>query len=128
MKNNVRFKMIGDMDRLPEIVQEKIKELEDHTAGNTAMTAVIALSYSSRWELVKATKQIAQGVSEGKYKLDDITEAFVSQHLETQFMPDPDLLIRTGASHLQLSAVADRLFRTIFLRHLLARLQRGRAL
>ena len=96
MKNNVRFKMIGDMDRLPDIVQEKIKELEDHTAGNTAMTAVIALSYSSRWELVKATKQIAKGVSDGKYKMDDITEEFISQHLETAFMPDPDLLIRTG--------------------------------
>ena len=96
MKNNVRFKMIGDMARLPEIVQEKIKELEDHTAGNSAMTAVIALSYSSRWELVKATKEIAQGVSDGKYKTDDITEEFISQHLETAFMPDPDLLIRTG--------------------------------
>ena len=96
MKNNVRFKMIGDMDRLPAIVQEKIKELEDHTASNTAMTAVIALSYSSRWELVRATKKISQGVSEGKYKIDDITEEFISQHLETAFMPDPDLLIRTG--------------------------------
>jgi undecaprenyl diphosphate synthase len=96
MKNNVRFKMIGDMDRLPHIVQEKIKELEDHTAGNTTMTAVIALSYSSRWELVKATKQIAQGVSKGDYKIDDITEEFISKHLETAFMPDPDLLIRTG--------------------------------
>ena len=96
MKNNVRFKMIGDMDRLPEIVQEKIKELEEHTAGNTAMTAVIALSYSSRWEIVKAMQKIAEEVREGKCKREDITEDYISQHLETEFMPDPDLLIRTG--------------------------------
>lgn len=96
MKNNVRFQMIGDRARLPEIVQEKIKELEDHTAGNTAMTAVIALSYSSRWELAKATQLIAEEVREGKCHIEDITEDCITQHLETAFMPDPELLIRTG--------------------------------
>ncbi|MCH5310203.1 MAG: isoprenyl transferase [Prevotella sp.] len=96
MKNNVRFQMIGDRARLPEIVQEKIKELEDHTAGNTAMTAVIALSYSSRWELAKATQLIAGEVREGKCRIEDITEDCITQHLETAFMPDPELLIRTG--------------------------------
>ena len=96
MKNNVRFQMIGDRARLPEIVQEKIKELEDHTAGNTAMTAVIALSYSSRWELAKATQLIAEEVREGKCRIEDITEDCITQHLETSFMPDPELLIRTG--------------------------------
>lgn len=96
MKNNVRFQMIGDRARLPEIVQEKIKELEDHTAGNTAMTAVIALSYSSRWELAKATQLIAEEVREGKCRIEDITEDCITQHLETAFMPDPELLIRTG--------------------------------
>ncbi len=92
MKNNVRFRMIGDMKRLPEVVQEKIKELEDHTAGNTRMTAVIALSYSSRWEITEAVKKIqADGL-----RPEDITEDKISQYLETRFMPDPDLLIRTG--------------------------------
>ena len=90
MKNNVRFRMIGDMDRLPAEVQVKIKELEDHTAKNDAMTAVIALSYSSRWEIAKAVRQI---VAENPK---EITEDTISQHLETNFMPDPDLLIRTG--------------------------------
>ena len=90
MKNNVRFRMIGDMKRLPELVQKKIKELEDHTAGNTRMTAVIALSYSSRWEITKAVQKI---VAEAP---GEITEDTISQHLETAFMPDPDLLIRTG--------------------------------
>ncbi len=96
MKNNVRFKMIGDMASLPEKVQEAIQGLEDHTAKNTAMTVVIALSYSSRWELVKATHDIAVKVKAGEYQPGDITEELITKHLETAFMPDPDLLIRTG--------------------------------
>jgi len=90
MKNNVRFRMIGDMKRLPENVQEKIRELEEHTAKNDRMTAVIALSYSSRWEITEAVKQIAAEQPQ------DITEQTISEHLTTNFMPDPDLLIRTG--------------------------------
>jgi len=96
MKNNVRFKMIGDIDRLPETVQNKIREVEEHTKLNDAMMAVFALSYSSRWEMVKATKEIAAKVKAGEYQPDDITEELISEHLETSFMPDPDLLIRTG--------------------------------
>jgi undecaprenyl diphosphate synthase len=94
--NNVKFRMVGDIASLSENVQKKVHYMEDLTSKYDGMTLVVALSYSSRWELVKATKEIAQGVSEGKYKTDDITEEFVSQHLETAFMPDPDLLIRTG--------------------------------
>jgi undecaprenyl diphosphate synthase len=96
MKNNVRFRMIGDKPRLPENVQQKMNELEEHTAANSAMTVVIALSYSSRWELQKAVRDIAREVKEGTTALDDISEECISQHLETSFMPDPDLLIRTG--------------------------------
>jgi undecaprenyl diphosphate synthase len=96
MKNNVRFRMIGDKPRLPENVQQKMNELEEHTAANSAMTVVIALSYSSRWELQKAVRDIAHEVKEGTTALDDISEECISQHLETSFMPDPDLLIRTG--------------------------------
>ena len=96
MKNNVRFQVIGDIDRLPEQVQRKLQETIEHTAKNTAMTMVIALSYSSRWEITKAVKNIASLVAEGKMKADDITENTVTQNLTTNFMPDPDLLIRTG--------------------------------
>ena len=96
MKNDVRFQVIGDLDRLPEVVQKKLQETIDHTADNKAMTMVIALSYSSRWEITKAVKEISTLVAEGKAKADDINEDFISKHLVTSFMPDPDLLIRTG--------------------------------
>ena len=92
MKNNVRFRVIGDIQRLPDAVQQKLRETEEHTAKNDAMTMVVALSYSSRWEITNAVKEmIAEGVNP-----QDITEDAVSQHLTTNFMPDPDLLIRTG--------------------------------
>ena len=96
MKNNVRFQVIGDMERLPQSVQDKLKETMQHTAQNSAMTMVIALSYSSRWEITNAVKQIAKQTAEGKIKPEDITEDTVSCSLTTNFMPDPDLLIRTG--------------------------------
>lgn len=96
MKNDVRFQVIGDIDRLPVEVQKKLQETIDHTADNKAMTMVIALSYSSRWEITKAVKEISTLVAEGKAKADDINEDFISKHLVTSFMPDPDLLIRTG--------------------------------
>lgn len=96
MKNNVRFRVIGDMDRLPDDVRRKLRETEEHTAGNTAMTMVVALSYSSRWELAKAARTIAAKVKAGTMDEADITENSISEHLETAFMPDPDLLIRTG--------------------------------
>lgn len=95
-KNNVRFRVIGDMDRLPKAVQEKLQETMDHTANNTAMDMIVALSYSSRWEITETAKQLALQVKEGKMKLEDITEEAISEHLQTSFMPDPDLLIRTG--------------------------------
>lgn len=96
MKNNVCFKVIGDIERLPVEVQRKLQETIDHTAGNTAMTMVVALSYSSRWEITKAMKDIAQKALDGQLSVDDITEDTVSQSLTTASIPDPDLLIRTG--------------------------------
>ena len=96
MKNNVRFKVIGDIERLPIEVQQKLQETIDHTAGNTAMTMVVALSYSSRWEITKAMKEIAKKAVDGQLSIDDITEDTVSQSLTTASIPDPDLLIRTG--------------------------------
>lgn len=96
MKNNVRFRVIGDIARLPEAVQRKLQETMDHTAHNTAMTMVVALSYSSRWEITDAARRIARQVKEGTLSPDDITEQTLSDNMATNFMPDPDLLIRTG--------------------------------
>jgi undecaprenyl diphosphate synthase len=99
MKNNVRFRVIGDVVRLPKEVQDKLHETEEHTKGNTAMTMVVALSYSARWEITKAVKDITREWKENGKPVEDITEDVVSQHLETSFMPDPDLLIRTGGEY-----------------------------
>jgi len=109
MKNNVRFRVIGDVKRLPDAVQQKLHETEEHTAKNDAMTMVVALSYSARWEITNAVRQIVTEVNDlemplnklkklmtGGIRAEDITEDFISQHLQTSFMPDPDLLIRTG--------------------------------
>ena len=96
MKNNVRFQVVGEIDRLPEPVRIKLQETMDHTAGNTTMTMIVALSYSSRWEITKATREIARDLRDGKISEADITEDLISQHMVTNFMPDPDLLIRTG--------------------------------
>ena len=96
MKNNVRFRVVGDMKRLPEAVQQKLQETMDHTVANTAMTMVVALSYSSRWEITEAARAIAQKVKEGVLDPAEISEKTVEEHLATAFMPDPDLLIRTG--------------------------------
>lgn len=96
MKNNVRFRVIGDLERLPEVVQKKLRETEEHTAKNDAMTMVVALSYSSKLEIVRAMQKMAQEVKDGKLSIDAIDEKTVDQYLWTNFMPDPDLLIRTG--------------------------------
>lgn len=100
MKNNVRFRVIGDLKRLPQQVQDKLQETMDHTAKNDAMTMVVALSYSSRWEILNATKKMVKEALESgsTYEQieDKLTEENFGKHLETSFMPDPELLIRTG--------------------------------
>ena len=96
MKNNVRFRVIGDIKRLPEPVQQKLQETMEHTAGNTAMTMVVALSYSARWEITEAAKALAIEAKNGTLDPEAITEEKISKRLSTNFMPDPDLMIRTG--------------------------------
>lgn len=96
VKNNVRFRMIGDIDRLPANVQQKMRDMEERTKDFKRMTLVIALSYSSRWEITHTMKQLAQQVKEGKLAPEDIEEDTISRNLNTCFMPDPELLIRTG--------------------------------
>lgn len=92
MKNNVRMRVIGDRVRLPKEVRKCMEELEENTSHNTGLTLIIALSYSSRQEITQAVQSIAK---EG-IKAENIDEETISNHLQTTFMPDPDLLIRTG--------------------------------
>ena len=96
MNNNVRLRIIGDLSRVPEVVRESILGLQERTSVNTGMTMVIALSYSSRWEITNTVRQLADEVKQGKLQPEDITEQTISSHLATNFMPGPDLLIRTG--------------------------------
>ncbi len=96
MKNNVRFRVIGDIGRLPKEVQDKLEQTMKNTRHNSAMTMVVALSYSAKWEITQAVKNIAGEVKKGLLNVGDISEETVSGHLQTNFMPDPDLLIRTG--------------------------------
>ncbi|MBO4662087.1 MAG: isoprenyl transferase [Bacteroidaceae bacterium] len=96
IKNNVRFRVIGDMSRLSETIRKRLQDCIDHTAANTGMTMVVALSYSSRWEITNAARQIADEVKAGKLKAEDIDDECISRHLTTGLIPDPDLLIRTG--------------------------------
>ena len=98
MKNNVRFQVIGDIERLPKEVQQKLQETMDHTARNSARTMVVALSYSSRWEIVKATREIAADLAAGKIQDADINEQLISEHMTTSFMPDPDCSYAPAAS------------------------------
>ncbi len=96
MKNNVRFRVIGDMQRLPQVVQTRLQACIDHTVQNDRMTLIIALSYSSRWELTQTMRHLAQEVQAGRLNPEDICEETVNRNLQTSFMPDPDLFIRTG--------------------------------
>ena len=95
-ENDIRMQTIGDIKSLPEAVQNELCETIKKTAGNKKMTLNLALSYSGRWELIKAVKEIAALASEGKISENEITEANFSKFLTTKDIPDPDLLIRTS--------------------------------
>lgn len=96
MKNNISFRVIGDIEKLPVNVQQRLNTCMEHTSQNTGMCLVLALNYSSHWEITEASRQIAILVQQGKLTPDQINSELISQHLTTNFMPDPDLLIRTG--------------------------------
>ena len=96
MKNDVRLLTIGDVDRLPQATREKFLGCIRDTSANTGLNLVLALSYSSRWEIIEAAKRIAAEVKAGTLAVDDINEAAISNHLTTGGIPDPDLLIRTS--------------------------------
>ena len=96
VKNDVRFCVIGDISRIPEEVRAKLNELIERTSNFKRSTLILALSYSSRWEITDTAKKLARQVAEGKISPEEITEDMFSANLNTNFMPDPDLLIRTG--------------------------------
>ena len=96
IKNNVRLTMIGDASRIPQFARERLMKCIDDTSRDTGLVLCLALSYSSRWEIVEACKAIAQEVQQGKLPPGDIDDEVISSHLATHAMPDPDLLIRTA--------------------------------
>ena len=99
MKNNIQFRIIGDMNQLPTNVQERLSSCIQNTSNNTGLTLVLALNYSSKWELTEAMKQIATLVKDNKITPEEITDQTIQEHLATSFMPNPDLLIRTGGEY-----------------------------
>lgn len=96
MKNNIRLHIIGDLSKMPEKVRTRVLSCMDNTSKNTGMCVVLAISYSSRWEITQAVQQLATDVKQGKINTGDINEEMVEKRLNTSFMPNPDLLIRTG--------------------------------
>jgi undecaprenyl diphosphate synthase len=98
-KNNIRLMAIGDLESLPTGCKQQLKEAIDGTAANNRMSLVLALSYSSRWEITHAMKRIAQEATEGKLDPANISEEYISSRLTTAGIPDPELLIRTSGEH-----------------------------
>jgi len=94
--NNIRLKAIGDTSKLPERTKNALLEGIENTKNNTRMTLILALNYSSRWELTEAAKMIALKTKEGLLLPEDITEETIQNHLSTADYPDPELMIRTS--------------------------------
>ncbi len=95
MKNNVRCRVIGERSRLSEDILSAIEELEEATKDNTGLTFTIAINYGSRDEITRAVRKISEKVKAGEVSPADITEQMIADNLDTDFLPDPDLLIRT---------------------------------
>lgn len=98
-KNNVRLHVIGDFLSLPDICQRELNEAKEMTAENTGVNLILALSYSSRWEIMEASKKFALDVVSGKYKPDELTDELFHKYLNTADFPDPELMIRTSGEH-----------------------------
>jgi undecaprenyl diphosphate synthase len=96
MKNNIRLRTIGEISTLPSTCFRELDEAMDRTRNNTGLSLIIALNYSSRWELTEVMKKIAQDVASGDLDPNDINEKTISDFLETREFPDPELMIRTS--------------------------------
>ncbi len=98
-KNNIKLHVIGDKEMLPEYAKNELQEALDMTSQNTGLNLVMALSYSSRWELVNAVKNIALDVKNGKIDPDSIDQNTLQKYLATSEFPDPELMIRTSGEY-----------------------------
>lgn len=98
-KKGVRLEVIGDIQSLPPSCQQELKESMDATAHNDRVTLILALSYSSKWEITNATKQIAADIAAGILSPEEITPDLIEAHLNTCAWPDPELMIRTSGEH-----------------------------
>ncbi|MCQ2199008.1 MAG: isoprenyl transferase [Paludibacteraceae bacterium] len=96
MQNNVRIIILGDLDKLSDTAKEKLVDGMQKTASNTGLTMILFISYSSRWEIIEAVKNIAKGAKSGEINIDDINDDMFSSYLCTKGIPDPDLMIRTS--------------------------------
>lgn len=108
IEEGVRLEAIGNLSRLPEAAQQALRESIQATAGCERITLIVALSYSSRDEILRATTQIACEVAEGRLSADSLTEETISAHLDTAAFPDPDLLIRTVARSVSATTCSGR--------------------
>jgi undecaprenyl diphosphate synthase len=99
MDNNVRLSSIGHTDNLPKNCQKELREAIEATKGNTGLNLILALSYSGKWDIAQAIKQLAQKVKQGQLHPEDIDEQLVGQCLSTGDRPEVDLMIRTGGDH-----------------------------
>lgn len=98
-KKNVRLQAIGNLRSLPPACLQELNESIETTSKNTGLTLVLALSYSSKWELIDAIKHISSDVKNGNLNIDDITEKHIEEYLCTKHIPDPELMIRTSGEH-----------------------------
>lgn len=99
IKNNVQLKLIGNLSRVPEFALQRLDNCVKATARCTGMSMVLAISYSSRWEITEAAKALAEAAAEGRIKPEEIDESLFVDRLSTAGIPDPDLLIRTGGDY-----------------------------
>ncbi|MCE3228918.1 MAG: isoprenyl transferase [Bacteroidetes bacterium] len=98
-KKGVKLQVIGDIESLPKSCQDELQESINITSGNSTVTLILALSYSSKWEITHAVKEIAKQIEEGKIKSSDVTSRLIEKHLNTSQWPDPELMIRTSGEH-----------------------------
>src|SRR5436305_9019707 len=98
-KNNIKLHVIGDINMLPDYARQELNEALDFTKKNTGLNLVMALSYSGRWELLNAVKNIAWEVKKGKLNVDEIDQDTLQQYLCTSAFPDPELMIRTSGEY-----------------------------
>ena len=99
IENNVKLGAIGDIASLPNQVAQHLKDAIEKTKNNTGLNLILALSYSSRWEIVNAIKNILADINSGKIKADEINGELFGNYLNTAGMPDPELLIRTSGEY-----------------------------